>query len=383
MEYDYVIVGGGPAGSVLASRLSENSQYRVCLLEAGETDNRLLINVPFGFAATVPTKIFNWAFDTTPQAGLNGRRGYQPRGKALGGSSSINAQVYIRGHRSDYDHWEKLGNPGWSYADVLPYFKKAEHNETLVNDFHGQGGPHNVAEVRSPNVFLAGLLDSAERNGFKLNRDFNGTDQDGLGWYQVNQKNGQRCNVAGAYLTPARQRPNLEVVTGAHATRILLNNREAVGVEYRRGSATVQVRAAREVILCAGALQSPQLLMLSGIGPEDELKKFGISVTHNLPGVGGNLQDHIDCSLSYRTKDASLIGWTFKNIFNGLPAAFEYRKKRTGLYSSNLAQAGGFLRTLPDLDCPDVQFHFEPTMMDDHGRKIVLGNGYCGHVCVL
>jgi len=262
MNFDYVIVGGGSAGCVLAARLSEDPGVRVALLEAGPPDRSVLIHCPAGLPVLARNGQANWALQTVPQPGLNGRRGYQPCGKVLGGSSSINAMIYTRGHRSDYDHWAAQGNAGWGWSDVLPYFKRAERNERGADEFHGTGGPLNVMDLRSPNRFGPVFVQAAVEAGFPRNDDFNGADQQGVGMYQVTHRNGERFSAAKAYLAPALQRPNLQVITGAHATRILMEGRRAAGVEYRQGGELKQLGAAREVLLSAGALKSPQLLML-------------------------------------------------------------------------------------------------------------------------
>jgi choline dehydrogenase-like flavoprotein len=383
MTYDYVIVGAGSAGCVLAARLSEDPAVSVCLLEAGKRDSSPLIHVPLGLAALVPHRIHNWAFDTTPQPGLDGRRGYQPRGKTLGGSSSINAMVYTRGHRSDYDEWTALGNVGWSYADVLPYFRRSEHNERIVDAYHGQGGPLNVADQRSPSGLNEVFLAAAEGLGYRRNTDFNGAEQEGVGIYQVTQRNGQRCSAAAAYLTPNLGRPNLTVLTRAHATRVLFEGTRAAGVEFRQRGATKSVRANREVILSAGALQSPQLLMLSGIGDAEALAKLGIPVVAHAPGVGRGLKDHVDFIFAYRSQRTDLMGLAPADILRGGASAMRYWRDRRGIFTSNVAESGGFLKTSADLTAPDIQLHVCIGILESHGRRLHAARGYSCHFCLL
>jgi choline dehydrogenase-like flavoprotein len=383
-QFDYIVIGGGSGGCAVAGRLSEDPGISVCLLETGKSDDQFLIKVPFCTALMLPTSINNWAFETIPQPGLNGRRGYQPRGKALGGSSSINAMVYNRGHPWDYDHWAALGNGGWSWREVLPYFKKSEHNEDFHDEHHGQGGPLNVAHLRSMNPFQEIYLEAARQAGFKLTRDFNGADQEGIGIHQVTQKNGERWNAARAYLTPhLASRPNLTVITQARARRILFAGRRASGVEFLKGGEIHAFQARREVILSAGALQSPQLLMLSGVGTGDELRKFGIPVIHDLPGVGKNLQDHPDYIFNYRAKSLDLLGISPGGAMRLMKDIGRYRKDRTGMMTSNGAEGGGFLRRFPDSPAPEFQLHFVVGIIDSHARKLHLGHGYSCHVCLL
>lgn len=381
--YDYIVVGGGSAGSVIASRLTEDPDTTVCLLEAGGPDKSVLIHAPAGIAAMLPTKINNWAYKTVPQPGLNGRKGYQPRGKTLGGSSSINAMLYVRGHKWDYDHWASLGNQGWAYDDVLPYFKRAENQERGADDYHGTGGPLNVAEQTSPRGFTDRFLQAGEQLQLPRTDDFNGAQQEGLGMFQVTQKNGERWSAAKGYLTPNLNRPNLHVVTKARASAIVMDGKKATGVRYLQGGAEQRINANREVILCGGAFASPHLLLLSGIGPAAELKKHGIAVVHDLPGVGHNLQDHIDYVTGHKTSSRDVFGVGLGPTVTLLKAMVEWKNKRTGLITTPFAEAGGFLKTDPALDIPDIQLHFVIGMVDDHNRKPHLGYGYSCHVCVL
>ncbi len=381
---DYLIIGAGSAGSVLAARLTEDVTTYVTLLEAGPPDTSVQIHCPAGIAVMAKTGVANWAFDTVPQRGLNGRIGYQPRGKVLGGSSSVNAMIYIRGHAADYDHWAELGNAGWSYRDVLPYFKRAEHNERGGDAFHGENGPLNVCDLSSPNRFSHAFVDAGREAGFAVNNDFNGVDQEGVGLFQVTHRRGERFSTAKGYLTPNRSRPNLLVETNAHVTRILFEGRRAVGAELIQNGVKRVIRVRREVLLSAGALQSPQILMLSGVGPGQALSTLGIPVVHDLPGVGANLHDHADATLVYDApKLTDLFGVSVTGIWNILKGINEWRTHRTGMLTTNFAEAGGFVKSAAGEAIPDLQFHFVIGKLIDHGRKSTFGHGYSCHVCVL
>ena len=382
-EFDYVIVGAGSAGSTIANRLSEDPNVRVCLLEAGGVDKDPLIHAPLGFAFFMPWSPINWRFDTVPQKHLNNRVCYQPRGRVLGGSSSINAMIYIRGTKADYDRWAASGATGWSYDDVLPYFKKAEDNERGADAFHGTGGPLSVSNQRFKNPLSESFLEAGAQMQFAANEDFNGADQEGIGYYQVTHRDGRRCSTAVAYLNPARERENLTIITDAHSERVTFDGKRANGIEFRQNKTPSFVTARREVILSAGAFQSPQLLMLSGIGPAAHMRDHGIEVVHDAAQVGKNLQDHLDWTALYRSKSKDAIGLSFSFMKRALPAISEYRKRSEGVFTSVLAEAGGFLKTDPSENEADVQLHFVPGLVDDHGRKYHLGSGISCHVCVL
>jgi choline dehydrogenase-like flavoprotein len=382
--FDYLVLGGGSAGSVLAGRLSEDPATRVGLVEAGGGGESWFVRLPVGAWAMIPTRINNWGFETVPQAGLGGRRGYQPRGRGLGGSSAINAMIYIRGHRKDYDGWAAAGATGWSYDEVLPYFRLSEGNERLGGPFHGQDGPLKVSDLRTDNPFHQRFLAAAREAGFPLNDDFNGAEQEGLGNYQVTQHGGERWSAARGYLLPhLGKRPNLEVRTRTRVLRILFEGRRAVGAEVLQRGERRTLRARREVLLAAGALQSPQLLMLSGIGPAAELARHGIAVLHDSPEVGRNLQDHTDFIFGHESPSLDTLGISFAGTARVLRELGRFRRERRGMLTSNFAECGGFLRTRPELDAPDIQIHFVTGLVDDHARRIRLGHGLSCHVCVL
>jgi choline dehydrogenase len=378
MQYDFIIVGAGSAGCVLAGRLSENPNNRVLLLEAGGRDWHPFIHVPAGLAKLIHLESINWAYETEPQAELGGRRLYWPRGRVLGGSSSINAMCYCRGHPKDYDDWAAGGARGWGFDEVLPYFRLSEDQENGACEFHGAGGPLAVQNLRHSNPLSAVFIEAAAQTGQPLTDDFNGPRQRGFGYYQVTQRNGRRCSSAVAYLHPAMKRPNLTVRTHAQATRILLEGQRATGVEYRHRRTTRTVHGG-QVILAGGAINSPQLLMLSGIGPADHLRAQDIDVRHDLPGVGQNLQDHLDvCTLVHCRQPVSYD--QISELISGL----RYLFTRKGPASSNIAEAGGFVVShLATDNRPDIQMHFVPAFLDDHGRNILPGHGMTIHACAL
>lgn len=382
--FDYIVVGGGTAGSVLGGRLSADAASSVVVLEAGGKGDSWVVRTPAAAVAMLPTHLNNYAFETVPQAGLKERRGYQPRGRMLGGSSGMNAMVYIRGHASDYDRWAAMGNPGWSYADLLPYFRRSEDNETFEDAFHGRGGPLPVSRSRTGNPYQGYFLEAAHQAGYKLNADFNGATQDGFGVYQVLQREGERWSAARAFLLPhIGTRHNLDVRTDVQVTRLLFEGRRAVGVEYRRAGRLVQLRARREVILSAGTFLSPQLLMLSGIGPSESLRRLGIDVHHHLSGVGRNLQDHPDFIFGYKARSLDLMGFSPAGLMRTLREIGRYRRERTGAITSNFAEAGGFIRSDPSLIAPDLQLHFVISIAEDHARRLHAAHGYSCHVCLL
>ncbi|WP_170588022.1 GMC family oxidoreductase [Ruegeria arenilitoris] len=392
MQFDYVIVGGGSAGCVLANRLSANPGTRVCLLEAGGGGKSILVRMPAAVVAMLPgrPKINNWAFETMPQPGLNGRKGYQPRGRALGGSSAINAMLYVRGQRQDYDGWADLGCEGWDWDSVRPYFKRSENNERGADDLHGADGPLQVSDQKEERPITRAFVEAAAQLQHKVTDDFNRGDNEGAGLYQVTQfhdpaKNGERCSAAAAYLFPVMDRPNLTVITGAQAREITFDGHRATGVIYRQGGkgADLTVTATREVLVCSGALKSPQLLQLSGIGDPEDLSPHGITVRHALPGVGKNLQDHLDFILAYKTKDTDNFGIGAAGTVGLIKHLMRWRKTGVSMAATPFAEGAAFLKTSPDLDRPDIQLHFTIALVDDHARKLHLGYGFSCHICKL
>jgi choline dehydrogenase-like flavoprotein len=385
LAFDYVIVGGGSAGCVLANRLSARADVRVALLEAGPSDATRWVSMPAGLIGTVPTHRLNWAYQTVPQRGLDGRRGYQPRGKVLGGSSSINAMCYTRGHASDYDSWAAAGCSGWGYADVLPYFKRSEGCLVPGLDprFHGFDGPLKVSALRSPSDFNRLVLEAAAACGHARNDDFNGDRQEGVGYYHVTQERGVRCNAARAYLDPVRGRPNLAVFTDTRVTRVVFEGRRAAGVEVEQARGPRTLRARAEVLLSAGTFGSPQLLLLSGVGAGSALQAMGIACVADRAAVGANLQDHPDAILTRRVHDLRLFGTSFGGLVQLWRAKNQYQRDQSGMLSTNFAESGGFFRTRPELERPDAQWHFVMGIVDDHGRKRHWGHGFSLHACVL
>ncbi|MGB3810120.1 MAG: choline dehydrogenase [Parvibaculum sp.] len=381
-DFDYIIIGAGSAGCVLANRLSENPANKVLLLEAGAKDTNFLIHMPAGVGGLIGTDTVNWYYYTEGQPHLNNRKLFWPRGKVLGGSSSINGMIYIRGHARDYDLWRQQGLDGWGFADVLPYFRRSEGNQNGSSAFHGGDGPLGVSNAMKSNVLFDAFVEAGKQAGHPYTDDFNGPQQEGMGPYQTTIKNNKRCSAATAYLVPALGRPNLKVEVKALTHRILFEGKRAVGVEYMQDGQLKTVKAAKEVILSGGAVNSPQVLLLSGIGEGEYLRKFGIDVVADLPGVGQNLQDHLDSTVIYECKLPITLHSQTK-LVRQLLTGMQYTFFKTGVAASQGLESGAFLKTRPELEIPDIQIHFVAAMMRDHARTKSDRHGFTVHVCQL
>ena len=381
MRFHYIIVGAGSAGCVLANRLSADPATRVCLIEAGPPDRNPMIHMPFGLAALAHMRWLNWGYQTEAEPGLMNRRLYWPRGRVLGGSSSINAMIYMRGHPQDYFDWASAAGPDWDWPRVRQIFKDLEDNQSLTDDHHGQGGPLTVSDLAQPNPLSRAFVQAGLECQFPVNPDFNGADQTGVGLYQVTQKHGQRFSAAKAFLDPVRGRANLTVLTGAQVHRVRFDGNRATGVELR--DRVLALAEGGEVILSGGAINSPQVLLLSGIGPGAHLRAMGIPVLHDAPEVGGNLADHLDIAVQAAVSDRSAIGIAPSFLPRATRAAWAYLRRGRGEFTSNVAEAGGFVTSDPSHARPNLQFHFIPAYLHDHGRRLSWGYGLTLHVCDL
>ncbi len=382
-QFDFIIIGAGSAGATLAARLTENNQFSVCLIEAGGKDTSPFIHIPFGLAFLSRMTNLGWEYDTEPQSQLNDRSLFWPRGKVLGGSSSLNAMCYIRGVPEDYDRWNDMGAKGWDWQTVLPYFKKSEKQQHGESEMHGADGYLSVSDLRHTNPLSSTFVDAAEQIGLSKVTDFNGPDREGLGFYQVTQENGQRCSTAKGYLTPALTRSNLTLLTKALVEKIQIIDGVATGVKLQLDGQSIELTANKEVLLSAGAINSPQILMLSGVGPKEHLAENGIKVKVDLPGVGQNLQDHLDTIVQHHCKNRDSYSISLALIPRYVKNTFKYLFNRQGIFTSNVAEAGGFDKTPHAADIPDIQYHFLPAILLDHGRTTAFGYGFGVHVCGL
>ena len=384
IEADYVVVGAGSAGCVVAARLSEDPSVKVVVLEAGGPDRNIWIHIPIGYGKTIVDPSVNWMYETEPDPGANGRKLFWPRGKVLGGSSSINGLLYVRGQPADFDHWRQLGNQGWAWDDVLPYFKRSEGRVGEGDDtLRGRDGPLSVIDFAARSRLSEAFVDSAVLTGIPRNPDYNGATQEGVGYYQNTMKNGRRWSAHRAFLKPAMKRPNLRVITHAQAERVLMAGRRAVGVSYRQGGESHTVRANREVILCGGAINSPQLLMLSGIGPAVHLQSLGIEPAHDLPGVGQNLQDHYQVRFVYKCTEAITVNDIMMSPARMAIMGLQYALFRTGPLTASAGQVGIFTKSRPELDAPDIQFHFIGFSADRPGEGLHKFSGFSQNICQL
>lgn len=385
--FDYIIIGAGSAGCVLANRLSEDPATRVLLLEAGPPDRSLWIHLPIGYGKTMWSDTYNWRFHTDPDPNMNGRRIYWPRGKTLGGSSSINGLVYIRGQREDYDHWAALGNTGWGYSDVLPYFIKSEGNQRGTIPYHGGNGPLKVSDIGARHELIEAFIRGAQQIGpssVRRTDDFNGAQQEGAGYYQLTTSKGWRCSTAKAYLDPARRRPNLCIETGALATGLLFNGHRVVGAHYRQDGVMKTARCNAEVLLSAGSIQTPQLLQLSGIGPRALLAHHGIPVVVDAPGVGENLQDHLQIRLGFECTRPITTNDQLNSWFGQMKLGLQWLLHRSGPLAVGINQGGCFMRALPlEAQTPDIQFHVATLSADMAGGKVHPYSGFTMSVCQL
>ena len=381
--YDYVIVGAGSAGCVLANRLTEDGKHSVLLLEAGPRDTNIWIHIPIGYGKTMNDPVVNWRLYTEPEPHLHDRKLYWPRGRTLGGSSSINGLVFIRGQAEDYDAWERLGNPGWSYKDVLPYFIKSESNQRGADAFHGDKGPLHVSDIGIKHPLVEAFIGASKELGIPGNSDFNGKTQEGAGYYQLTTHKGLRASTARTYLKAARGRPNLRVEIGAHATRVLFEGTRAVGVTYRQNGSDITVAARREVLLSAGAIQSPQLLQLSGVGSADLLRRHGIPLVVESPGVGENLQDHLQVRLIYKCSQPVTTNDDLRTLWGRMRMGMQWLFARRGPLAIGIQLGGLFARALADAKTPDVQFHFGTISADVVAGKPHDFSGFTVSMCQL